>query len=112
MQAGRRRSDAAVASKPVPPPLSMDSDDLSSTCDGIPTSKRRRHRRRKKRRRRRGDSAVANVANVGDVGGSESVEELAVSHHVKVQEVDGGSVPSVAHVAVSQFAGWCDAHRW
>ncbi len=40
-----------------------------------------------------------------DAGGSESVEELAVSHHVEAQEVDGGRVPSVVDVAASQFAG-------
>jgi hypothetical protein len=53
VQPRRIRSAAAVASKPVPPPLFMDSDDLSSSCDGIPTTKRRRHRRRKKTRRQR-----------------------------------------------------------
>ena len=43
VQAGRLRSAAAAASKPVcPPPLSMDSDDSSNSCDGIPTTKRRR----------------------------------------------------------------------
>jgi hypothetical protein len=52
-----------------------------------------------------GGSAIANVANVGDVGGSEIVEEMAVSHHVEAQEVDGGRVPSVADVAASKFAG-------
>ena len=48
-----------------------------------------------------GGSAVANVANTGDVDGSESVEESDVSHHVEVQEVDGGMVHSVADVAAS-----------
>jgi hypothetical protein len=52
VQAGRLRSAAAVAGKPIPSPLTMDSDDSSGTCvDGIPTAKKRRRRRRKKKRR-------------------------------------------------------------
>ena len=85
VQAGRLLAAAAVASRPVPPPL--DSDVYGDEGDGPPPPKKRRRHRKKKKRRRGGAASVAHVGAVS--AGAESVEAAAVSRLAIHQEVDG-----------------------
>jgi hypothetical protein len=84
VQAGRLLAAAAVASRPVPPPL--DSDVYGDEGNGPPPPKKRRRHRKKKGRR----GGAASVAHVGAVSaGAESVEAAAVTRLTIHQEVDG-----------------------